>query len=128
MIMYGPESEANKMRYKDMALEEYKEIPMTPSTADVIASSDEHYSREKKEQLLMDTEGVIDGAHQKWITERSHDAWFKIDFKDKVYTICGFGLKSADDCPSRDPTHVKVSYFDATEDKMIQIAEFELDF
>ena len=54
MIMYGPESEANKMRYKDMALEEYKEIPMSPSTADVIVSSNYVHKGSKPEQLLMD--------------------------------------------------------------------------
>ena len=128
MIMYGPESEAKMMRYKTMTLEEFYEIPMTPSTADVFVSSNFVYKGSKPEQLLMDTEGYPDDICQDWVTERTHDGWFKIDFLEQFHVICGFGIKSPSDEPSADPTSVKVSYFDITEDKMVQIAEFEVDF
>lgn len=101
---------------------------MTPKTAKVLASSDMHYTHEFKEQLLMDTEGVIDGKYQKWITERCHDAWAKIDFKEEVYTICGVGIKSADDCPGRDPTKVTISYWDAVDEKEVPIGEFRMNY
>ena len=53
------------MRYKfeAMPLEDLKQIPMTPETADVHANSDMHYTHEFKEQVLMDTEGVIEGRY-----------------------------------------------------------------
>ena len=57
-----------------------------------------------------------------------HDAWLKIDFKGKLLTICGVGIKSADDCPGRDPTSVKISYWDTEDEKSVQIAEFPLNF
>ena len=125
--MYGVPFEALKYKLDQMALENLKQIPMTRDTANVYASSDMHYTHEFKEQLLMDTEGVIDGQYQKWITDRCHDAWAKIEFGGKRLTIAGFGLKSADDCPSRDPTSVKVSYLD--EDGVsVQVAKFDLNF
>ena len=76
----------------------------------------------------MDTEGYPDDICQDWVTERTHDGWFKIDFKDKVYLVCGFGIKCPSDYPEADPTSVKVSYLDANQDKVVQIAAFEVDF
>ena len=126
-IMYGPPFESLRVRMNEMALEDLKQIPMTRETADVGASSDMHYTHEFKEQLLMDTEGVINGEYQKWITDRCFDAWAKIEFKGKKLTIGAFGLKSADDCPNRDPTSVKVSYLDE-EGVSVEVGKFELNF
>ena len=117
--MYGPPAEAMRRRFDELPLEELKTIPMSPETAKVHANSDMHYTGEYKEQILMDTEGVIAGRYQKWITERSLDAWVKIDFKGKPYTICGVGIKSADDCPGRDPTSVKISRWDMDDEKFV---------
>ena len=59
----------------------------------------------------METEGWV----QKWITRGMQDCWVKINFKGKAFTICGVGIKSADDCPSRDAESVKISYWDSEE-------------
>lgn len=105
--------------------DELKTIPMSPETATVTASDEFDYNGESKEQLLMDTEG----AYQKWLTHKSKNAWVNIEFNDnKVYTICGVGIKSANDYAQRDPTKVQISYWDMNEEKEVQIAEYPMDF
>ena len=72
----------------------------------------------------MDTQGWV----QKWITDGSNHEWARIIFGGKTHTVCAVGIKSADDCPGRDPTKFKVSYKDEDEDKEVEIAEHALNF
>ena len=71
----------------------------------------------------MDNEGWV----QKWITGRCQDAWVRIEFNGKKLSIAGVGIKSADDCPGRDPTSMKVSYLNE-EGAYVDAGKYARDF
>jgi hypothetical protein len=45
-----------------------------------------------------------------------------------VLNFRGFGFKSANDCPHRDPDEVKISSFDAVFNQWVHIATCKLNF
>ena len=69
----------------------------------------------------------VEGWAQKWITSACHDAWVRIEFNGKKLTIAAVGIKSAHDCPNRDPTRMKVSYLDE-EGAFVDAGTFAMNF
>ena len=48
----------------------------------------------------------------KWFQYSHHKPWAMLKSKQGIWTFRGFGIKSANDCPHRDPKSVVVSIVD----------------
>ena len=51
-------------------------------------------------------------AWNKWFQFESEKTWAMLKSKQGIWTFRGFGIKSANDCPHRDPKSVVVSIVD----------------
>lgn len=56
------------------------------------------------------------GPGDKWITDAGGRGWLKYKFK-KPLMIRGYGLKSANDCPNRDPKHFELWVHDVMDER-----------
>lgn len=63
----------------------------------------------------------------KWYQVTSNQSWVLIEFTKPV-TFVGLGIKSANDCPHRDPDEASVSIFNPHTQQWNKIADLAIDF
>lgn len=63
----------------------------------------------------------------KWHANSTQRSWVMLEFQQAI-TFNGLGLKSANDCPHRDPEQATVFIFNPHTAGWEQIADLELDF
>lgn len=73
--------------------------------------------------LLEDSEG----PHSKCLQHEWMNCWVEFDFKGKEWDFNGIGIKSANDCPDRDPEKMVISV-PKKEGGWRAIETFDLDF
>ena len=106
-------------------LSEMKELPLNEQNTEVQCS---HYfehgggtGKEYPDNLIKSgTE-----CWNKWYQGDHHKPWAMLKSKQGSWKIRGFGLKSANDCPYRDPGSVRVFAHDTSTNQWVHISTVE---
>ena len=75
-------------------------------------------------------QNLVSGGEEpwnKWYADSTQRSWVMLEFQQAI-TFNGLGLKSANDCPQRDPEQATVFIFNSRTAGWEQIADLELDF
>ena len=88
-----------------------------------------HRRGTNKDNLLKDG----DGPNEYWCSEYCNEAWIKIKFQEKKFTIAGVGFKSValnlGHGQGGEPGKVKIKYLDEVEgEKEVELVTLDLDF
>jgi len=89
-----------------------EEISLENITSDVVAEGTVAGGGGTKKECAENLVKPGQENWNKWYLNTSNSSWIQFIFKEKLL-IRGFGLKSANDCPERDPVEVNFMVFDS---------------